>query len=866
MAVWRSLANPADLYLSTRPEDGRWARTSTPLDMSALHASGHYHLSTPVQVEVFIPGAGTVAVDVTVWRSVTHPTILYLSTRPAGGLWRTESTALDMSALDASGRFHQSNAVPVAVPLARAVPTIAAPTGNEEPFTYIPTLDARVIGLRFFERGWDYRPPDAKVFTTTFNRSTTRYVSWQLDLAHPSKSERTGYAIKAVLYRPNGSVFGRRTLEKAIPSYWRSSATSSLWGWRAPGQWPPGRYRVELFIEEQRVATGAFEVVDSAIPRTGPFADLRESLAWAADPLTVEARMGLLALAGLQETDPALAAAVAALPWVRDGLSEDGLRALQHLAILARADAGLASRVAAFPWLADDVTPEEGLALRTLALLAGDDLPLAHRIADLAWVADAITADEPKTLAYLRDLANAGAPAISGMPFLQTLSQADVWAVQALRDLAYGNPQEFQWILARPLISDGITDGEATILSTLWRVTARNPSLVETLLDPERVLVEERGIELPLAGAVQLTIIRTRPGAERTMDLLERAVRSIEAFMGVALPQRQVTYLFAEGIHRGFGGTNSWRFIGGLPWLDKPSYPERTFRSLVHETSHYYWRGGQFWLNEGTTQLLEAVASNLKTGSAIAPEYRLCSDPHTIADAEKLEISPTYSVDILCHYSLGERIFHDLYRTLGEPAFRQGFRNLYLLSTADDPEDECNGTSLTICHVAAAFKADAPKEMAPTVDRIVARWYDGSEPYDTSYLNIGPVNSALPGYQGEITGAYLSLHEDRDQQAPVERLSVEGLMGPLHLILDFSFARSGDPKRIPLVVVESYEDGFVYERSSRTFTLQPDVTSAWWRLPVGPSSPEQDWPVGRHWVQVYHGEQKVAEVSYEVTP
>ena len=57
-------------------------------------------------------------IEVTVWRSVLDPALLYLSTRPDGGSWVTQDRALDMSRLSASGRFHQSSAVRVEVPLA----------------------------------------------------------------------------------------------------------------------------------------------------------------------------------------------------------------------------------------------------------------------------------------------------------------------------------------------------------------------------------------------------------------------------------------------------------------------------------------------------------------------------------------------------------------------------------------------------------------------------------------------------------------------------------------------------------------------------------------------------------------------------
>ena len=68
----------------------------------------------------------TARVDVLVWRSVANPDQLYLSTRPGDGSWTTHSAPLDMSAVSASGRWHQSNIVTVDVP-------VTVETGTEEP-------------------------------------------------------------------------------------------------------------------------------------------------------------------------------------------------------------------------------------------------------------------------------------------------------------------------------------------------------------------------------------------------------------------------------------------------------------------------------------------------------------------------------------------------------------------------------------------------------------------------------------------------------------------------------------------------------------------------------------------------------------
>ena len=73
----------------------------------------------------------TAAVEVTVWRSIADPARLYVSTRPENGRWRTLNTPLDLSRRSASGRFHQSTAVHVAVRVLRpdlvvGVPTVSA--------------------------------------------------------------------------------------------------------------------------------------------------------------------------------------------------------------------------------------------------------------------------------------------------------------------------------------------------------------------------------------------------------------------------------------------------------------------------------------------------------------------------------------------------------------------------------------------------------------------------------------------------------------------------------------------------------------------------------------------------------------------
>ena len=70
---------------------------------------------------------------------------------------------------------------------------------------------------------------------------------------------------------------------------------------------------------------------------------------------------------------------------------------------------------------------------------------------------------------------------------------------------------------------------------------------------------------------------------------------------------------------------------------------------------------------------------------------------------------------------------------------------------------------------------------------------------------------------------------------------------------------------MPLEVVVYYEDGFIIDRKSVRGDVRLRVTS------VGRSdniaiSPSKCWPKGQYWIHLYHGEQKLAEVPYEVIP
>lgn len=382
---------------------------------------------------------------------------------------------------------------------------------------------------------------------------------------------------------------------------------------------------------------------------------------------------------------------------------------------------------------------------------------------------------------------------------------------------------------------------------------------------------EQRNITLPLSGAMQLTIQRSKPGAARSMDLLEHTVRTIEEFMGEPFPVRYVGILFKDAVHatEGSAGTNFGHVIAQRARydVDDGSRDAHWLPSLMsHEVAHYYWRGNETWIDEGAATFMEFIVENARTGAPLAADRHPCAYYDNLGELDRANpVNPggSYWAEFGCNYSLGERLFLDLYRTLGRDQFQQGFRNLYRA---------LKGRSVYggIDEVEAAFKTDAGPEVVAAVDTVINRWYHGTEPYDDSHLDDGPVDYSLPSIEGRIEDAFISLDQEwpADLSSRTHRITLaelDELDGWVRLYLKFGLSITAADRAIPLTYVQYYEDGVTFRSRVVSHTFEGSRTSRWWRVSIG-YSPGRKWATGTYGVMVYDGERKVAQVEYEVVP
>ena len=562
--------------------------------------------------------------------------------------------------------------------------------------------------------------------------------------------------------------------------------------------------------------------------------------------------------------DLEVASAVVSLGWVQDGIDGDlEVATLEELSYMAYRNASVAASIVSLGWVQDGIDGDmEVAALEELSYMAYEAPQVASSVVSLGWVQDGIEAPEDGLLDDLASLSGKDATAtllITGMPFLETVEPHDLSATGALRQLAAFNPDSFQLVMSHPTVQGGITDDLTPVVATLRGVATTNAALISVLLEPGSVLMEQRTVALPLAGDVGLSIIRTRPGADRSMDLLEHAVRQAESYMEAPLPTNHVVLLFEEAVLGSFAGTNFGSHIAIRPKFDVDDGSHEAVSAgnhIAHESAHYYWSKNADWVDEGAADFLTSIIENVRTGQPVRATNTPCPSARNISDLEKLD-AETSNFDFYCNYSLGERLFLDLHHALGDDRFRQGFRDLYLASTVEDDADDFAGTAVDIRHVGEAFSPDDE-----LVSAVIARWYDGTGPYDLSRLDTSPVSPELPAINGRIDQAYVSLTSGGPA---VSQFSAQEVADWVYLTLGYAYSVSGGQREAPLEILESYEDGFVFDRRSMAITAEPGYVGGTQRVAVGPAPPRQ-WAPGRYVVQVYSGEDKVAEVEFMALP
>jgi hypothetical protein len=144
-----------------------------------------------------------------------------------------------------------------------AVGTFEVYEGDAPPSMYIESINARVDGaLQFFEGPQNTPPKNERRYASQFSRRTTRYISWDLNLAYPMRNSRANFSMRQVWTKPDGTVDHDSEFATYADAGW--SHSNHYIGFEAIGGdgWSLGAYRVDLYVDNRKIASGTFEVID----------------------------------------------------------------------------------------------------------------------------------------------------------------------------------------------------------------------------------------------------------------------------------------------------------------------------------------------------------------------------------------------------------------------------------------------------------------------------------------------------------------------------------------------------------------------------------------------------------------------------
>ena len=479
---------------------------------------------------------------------------------------------------------------------------------------------------------------------------------------------------------------------------------------------------------------------------------------------------------------------------------------------------------------------------------------IAAKLSNLPWVSDGLSPLETEIKDQLTFLYVANntpeAASILDMPFLQSIEPGDLQAVISLKEISRKSPSTLQRIVNHPTFSTGgISNDWTPVIAVLLAVFRHKQNLISVLLDPTQVHLETRTTQTSLAGPVVLNIIRTGPQhAKESMNRLEYAVHNVESFMGTPFPTDTVTVLYADAVSDGKAGQN---FISGISILPKHDTADSTYAQTLttHEIAHHYWTGNQNWINEGMADFIAAHVKASSSKTRVLPRKQPCNQYTTIPQIPRSDKPHS------CDYSLGVRLFIDLYDAVGQQEFQRRMTTLYRESTDEDDADSLKGTKLTISHLRPHFTSPAAKEA-------INRWYDGSAPYRTDLFDRNPVNPRISVLNAQVTRAGLSVNNK-----PISSFSSSRIGSQVVLSIDYSHVDPvGTPGDIQFQFALFYQDG--HPVLTRESTVHATVGSIG-TLGIGFHlwSPGHQRPAtGEYVAYVYEAGNKVAQVHWTVTP
>ncbi|MEZ5428579.1 MAG: caspase domain-containing protein [Pyrinomonadaceae bacterium] len=125
--------------------------------------------------------------------------------------------------------------------------------------TYVPALNAKVTNLLFFESPQELTPSDKRVYATRFPLNS-RFICWQIEFEFPKQTARRDFRIRAIYYDSKNTALQTQEVDTYFEKGWENSMVAKGWGHSDGYSYGAGKYRVDVYYGNIKLASGWFEV------------------------------------------------------------------------------------------------------------------------------------------------------------------------------------------------------------------------------------------------------------------------------------------------------------------------------------------------------------------------------------------------------------------------------------------------------------------------------------------------------------------------------------------------------------------------------------------------------------------------------
>jgi hypothetical protein len=169
-----------------------------------------------------------------------------------------ESTTYTLTAIGPGGIKTATTYVGVTTPPPPTPRTVPPLAGNLPGF---PVPGGSFKELKFFESGQTPPPLGGRTYLAQFNHRSSRFINWELHITSPPVTSRVNFTVYSTWYNQIGTVFANETVNTFANPTWTETVVNSGRGWQRAGMWRRGTYRVDLYVNGSRIASGSFTIL-----------------------------------------------------------------------------------------------------------------------------------------------------------------------------------------------------------------------------------------------------------------------------------------------------------------------------------------------------------------------------------------------------------------------------------------------------------------------------------------------------------------------------------------------------------------------------------------------------------------------------